>query len=198
MIQPVAQESHSGCFIACVAMLIGGTYEDGFKLVHPRKDMYRMYEHGFMSMSVEKTAHRVLRKLGIKTHTGKYRKLKTYVDRVKKNAILIVRWKFDPTRCHCILFDAKEKRFIDPSGGYVIGSDYELKSLERQLECPIVIDKIPNRLKVQRDIHRDASLDREERRDNTLRQDSYNTDEQVALLQATLWRMAAERAAAPS
>jgi hypothetical protein len=102
---------------------------------------------------MESIAHKLLRGLGFKTHTGRYKKLQTYQKRSSKHAIMIIRWDFDPTMCHCIMFDAEAKRFIEPSGGYIVDSKYTLKSLQRQLHCPIVIDKIPN-LGNTRDIHR--------------------------------------------
>lgn len=189
---PVSQLSHTGCFIACLAMLLGKSYREAFKLVHPRKNMDTMYSHGFRTNFVEAKVHELLGGLGIQSHTGKYRQFKSYTDRVKKNAIMVVRWKHDPRSCHCIMFDAKEKRFIDPSGGYVVSSERELRSLQRQLDCPIVIDKIPQHLKAPSDIRRDAPAYRAERRDNYLRQNSLDTNEQMAILQASLWGLGAE------
>lgn len=104
---------------------------------------------------MEEQAHKLLRNLGFKTHTGKYRKFKSYRERVQKNAIMIVRWSFDPSMCHCILFDAEAKSFIDPSGGYVIVSERELRSLQRQLDTPIIVDEIPTS-EILRDFHRSA------------------------------------------
>ncbi len=142
-LQPVAQKSYTGCFIACVAMLLGKSYDEAFELYYPGKDPNAMYSHGWSALSMEDTAHQLLRKLGFKTHTGKLKKFKSYRDRVQKNAIMIIRWAFQPTMCHCILFDAEAKAFIDPGGGYVVTSKYELKSLQNQLDCAIIIDKIP-------------------------------------------------------
>lgn len=104
---------------------------------------------------MEEKAHELLRKLGFKTHTGKYRKFKSYRERMKKNAIMIVRWSFAPSMCHCILFDADAKSFIDPSGGYTITSEYDLRRLQKQLDTPIVIDKIPSP-ETLRDLYRSA------------------------------------------
>lgn len=190
--EPVAQLSHTGCFIASLAMLLGKTYREAFKLVHPRKNMDTMFSHGFRTNFVEAKVHKLLNGLGIQTHTGKYRKFKSYTDRVKKNAIMVIRWKRNPSSCHCIVFDAKEKRFIDPSGGYIVSDKRELRSLQRQLVCPIVIDKIPQHLKAPSDIRRDAPAYRAEWRDDYLRQDSLTPDEQMALLQIAIWRLGAE------
>lgn len=142
-LRPVSQESHTGCFIACAAMLLGKTYREAFQLFHPGKDADATYTHGFSDMSMEDTAHRLLRGLGFETHTGRYKKFRTYEKRVDKHAIMIIRWEYAPTMCHCIMFDGESKNFIEPSGGYVISSKYTMRSLQRQLLCPIVIDKIP-------------------------------------------------------
>lgn len=143
-LQPVSQESHTGCFIACVGMLLGKSYSEAFRLLHPGKDPITTYPHGFSDMSMEEAAHRLLRGLGFKTHTGKYKKFGTYQKRSNKHAIMIIRWDFEPTMCHCIMFDGEGKNFIEPDGGYIVQSKYTLKSLQRQLDCAIVIDNIPN------------------------------------------------------
>lgn len=154
-LQPVSQKSYTGCFIACVAMLLGKTYDEAFSLLHPGKNQAAMSSHGWSADSMEQKAHELLRKLGFKTHTGKYRKFKSYRERMHKNAIMIVRWSFDPTMCHCILFDADGKRFIEPSGGYVVESEHQLKDLQRQLDTPIVIDSIPTP-EILSELHRSA------------------------------------------
>jgi hypothetical protein len=152
-LHPVSQDNHTGCFIACVGMLLGKTYSEAFQLLHPGKDPITTYPHGFRDMSMENIAHKLLQGLGFQTHTGKYKQFATYRKRSNKHAIMIIRWEFDPTMCHCIMFDAEAKRFIEPDGGYIVDSKYTLKSLQRQLDCSIVIDKIPN-LENRHDIHR--------------------------------------------
>jgi hypothetical protein len=125
-------------------MLLGKTYAEAFQLLHPGKDPITTYPHGFRDMSMERVAHKLLRGLGFKTHTGRYKKFRSYQQHSKKHTIMIIRWAFAPDMCHCIMYDAEAKRFIEPDGGYAVESKYTLKSLQRQLECSIVIDKIPN------------------------------------------------------
>lgn len=189
--RPVSQQSHTGCFIACVAMLLGKTYEEAFSLLHPGKNMTEMYSHGWRDNSMENKAHELLRGLGFKTHTGKYRKFKSYRERMQKNAIMIIRWDFDPSMCHCILFDADAKNFIEPSGGYVITSDYTMKSLQRQLDTPIIIDKIPSP-EILRDLHRSAPADRPAGREDRVGQDTLNPDGQVSVRPNYEWRLGTE------
>jgi hypothetical protein len=143
-LRPISQESYTGCFIACTAMLLGKTYREAFKLLRPGEDPDVTYSHGWREMSMEDTAHRLLRGLGFKTHTGKYKKFQTYKKRVDKHAIMIIRWDYAPDMCHCIMFDGEDKNFIEPSHGGIIKSKYSLRNLQRQLLCPIVIDEVPN------------------------------------------------------
>lgn len=191
MLQPVAQLSHTGCFIACVAMLLGKSYREAFSLLRPGKDMDAMYSHGFQTNNIEKTSHRLLRKLGFKTHTGKYRKVRSYQERMKKNTIMIIRWNENSPSCHCILFDADGKRFIDPSGGYIVERKFELRNLQQRLAVPIVIDKTP-RLVIPSDIPRSPTPHRISWGDNNVRQDSHHSDGQVPLRESFWWRMASE------
>ena len=88
--------------------------------------------------------HRLLGGLGFRSRTSKYRKFRTFKERVSKHAIMIIRWRWSPTMCHCIFFDGEQRRFIDPGGGHV-PSDYTLKNLQEQLECAVIIDHIPQR-----------------------------------------------------
>lgn len=152
-LRPVSQESYTGCFIACTAMLLGKTYREAFHLLHPGQDADVMFSHGWRDPSMENTAHRLLRGLGFKTHTGKYKQFRTYRERSSKHSIMIIRWAHSRDMCHCIMFDAEEKCFIDPSGGYRVEGEKELRRLQRQLECSIVIDKIP-KLETKLDIRR--------------------------------------------
>lgn len=154
-LQPVAQVSHTGCFIACVAMLLKTDYRVAFGLLHPGRDMDSMSSHGFRDVDMEGVAHKLLRGLGFETHTGKYKQFRSYQERMKKNTIMIIRWTYSPENCHCVLFDHEAKRFIDPSGGYIVEGKYELRRLQRQLAFPIVIDKIPN-LVIQSDVPRNV------------------------------------------
>lgn len=143
-IRPVSQEHHSGCFVASVAMLLGKSYLEAFSLLHPGKDPLMTYEHGFREASPQETAQRLLHSLGFKTHPSRYKQFSSFQKWMKKNAVMIIRWDFDPTMCHCVVFDGGERNFIEPDGGYVVTNSVRLKSLQRQLDCAIVIDKTPD------------------------------------------------------
>lgn len=95
---------------------------------------------------MEDTIHRLLGGLGIRSRTSKYRKFRTFRQRVSKHAIMLIRWRWSPTMCHCVLYDGESRQFIDPSGGYT-PSDRVLRDLQEQLECAIIIEDIPSRFK---------------------------------------------------
>lgn len=141
-LRPVVQENTNGCFIACVAMLLNKNYAQAFELLHPGKNIL-MAVHGFRSHSMKEKAQELLAGLGFKSRVSRYRKFRTFQSRVNKNAIMIVRWDYAPSLCHCIMYDADGKRFIDPSGGYPVESRYTIKRLQSQLDCAIIIDHIP-------------------------------------------------------
>lgn len=129
--------------MSCVAMLLDLNYREALKLLHPDKDISYLDIHGFRCTNMEDDVHRLLGNLGFKSHTGRYKKFCSYKRWVKKNAIMIIRWDCEPNTCHCILYDADGKQFIDPDGGYIIG-EYTEKCFQRQLEVPIIIDSIPD------------------------------------------------------
>lgn len=143
-VHPVMQRSHTGCFIACVAMMTGRTYNQAFSLLRPGVDPNATYSHGWLEMSMEETIHSLLRGLGIQSRTSKYRKFRTFRERVSKHAIMLIRWRWSPTMCHCVFFDGEQRRFIDPSGAHV-PHERVLRDLQDQLECAIIIDHIPQR-----------------------------------------------------
>ena len=152
-LRPIAQKNSTGCFIACVAMLLDKTYDEAFQLLHPGKNSTETYEHGFRDHSMSNVANKLLQKIGFRSRTSRYKKFRTFQKRVNKHAIMIIRWKFDPERCHCILFDADAKTFIDPGGGHIVTSRYLLKSFQSQLDSAIIIEQIPE-LKNSNDIPR--------------------------------------------
>lgn len=95
---------------------------------------------------MELAVHRLLQGIGIQSRTSRYRKFRTFKSRVNQHAIMIIRWRWSPTMCHCVLFDGEKRQFIDPSGGYS-PSERVLRDLQSQLECAIIIDKIPERFR---------------------------------------------------
>ncbi len=112
----VYQPHHNGCFIAALAMLLGKTYDETFKLVHPTRNPTtddHVYE--CKSKNISKEVIKALGKLSLDSKKLNYKRIKSIVKYARKNVLLIIRWG-GGSACHCIVFDVETKRFLDPSG----------------------------------------------------------------------------------
>jgi hypothetical protein len=138
----VAQENYTGCFIAAVATLLGKTYRETYAILHPGKNPSLESNHGFLDMSMQHAAFEALKRVGIKAHLSKVKRFETYT-RHSENALLIIRWKFEPHLCHTIVYDGEARKFIDPSFGMAVQNKWTIKNLESQLDFGIIIDQIP-------------------------------------------------------
>jgi hypothetical protein len=177
-LQRVAQKNYTGCFVAAVAMLLGKTYEDTFRLLHPGKDPAVETQHGFLDMSVTNAAFQCLDRVGIKGRPSKLKRFASYRKR-NQHALLIIRWSFSPDLCHTIVYDGDEHKFIDPSYGEEVRK-YALKNLEQQLDSAILIDSIPT--ENRHDLPRSNPADSGEIREGGVRQDSGNPNGQTPVL----------------
>lgn len=138
----VTQAHYNGCFIAALAMLIGKTYEETYKLVYPDRDPTNS-EHGLWSepqdnYDIGAAAVRVLNKLGFKSKKATYKKIKSLQKYARKNALLIVRWG-GGTMCHAVVFDAETKKFLDPSGPV---ERYDMTSYQRNLDSMYYVEPV--------------------------------------------------------
>ncbi len=139
-LQLVSQVSGNGCFIAAVAMILGKTYEEAFKLIFPDRD-YNYGEHGFRAETADQDigllAAQALERLGYKTKKSTYRQVKSLLRYSRKNTLIIVRWYGGPL-CHAVVFDAETKKFLDPSGH--LADDYDLKTYQRNLDSMYYVE----------------------------------------------------------
>jgi hypothetical protein len=133
--QRVEQVHDTGCFVAAVAMLLGRSYEEALKLIHPHKSMddYDVGMHSFV-LSEAGLAQEYLRKLGIKVTPSRER----YLRRLRRDAILIIRWACEPTRLHAIIYIANEQRFLDSA----YSRPLKLETYQKQLDAVMLIDSI--------------------------------------------------------
>jgi ABC-type bacteriocin/lantibiotic exporter with double-glycine peptidase domain len=100
----VSQPQSSGCFVACVAMMMGKTYQEAFKLVHPdRQEWDRADLHPFAA--IER-----LKALGFKVRYAQLKKLRS----LKRDALLCIKWDWAPELGHAVLYDSEQKKFLDP------------------------------------------------------------------------------------
>ncbi len=139
-LQLVSQVSGNGCFIAALAMLLGKTYDEAFKLVFPDKDPNTCWDHALRAndSDIGACAAKALEKLGVKTKKSTYKKVKSLLKYARKNVLLIVRWGGGPM-CHAVVFDAETKKFLDPSGH--LANDYDLRTYQRHLDSMYYVEQ---------------------------------------------------------
>lgn len=115
----IRQYHESGCFIACVAMLLHKSYDEVFKMVHPDKNIndigiYARPGHGTVhaALTVDEQILR-LPKLGIRVKPSIVRKIST-IRRNNKTALIFIRWKNEPWCGHVIVYDGVKNKFLNP------------------------------------------------------------------------------------
>lgn len=120
----VEQYHDSGCFIACLAILKGISYEEAFKLIHPNKDFSQMERWDTVGLHPYESIKR-LEQLGLNPVRRPLKQLRN----LRRTALLIIQWKFAPHLAHGVVFDAVSRKFLDP--GY--STPLPTKDYERQL-----------------------------------------------------------------
>ena len=141
----VWQNNDTGCFIACVSMLTGQGYYQTLVMLKPKSNYLC---HGFKTRSISKTVLRLLKRAGIKAHVSSAKKFNSF-KKINNHALFIIRWKEEPDQCHTIVYDFESKKFLDPHFGDKLTAR-QLKTLERQLDTAIIVDKLPEVKAVQR------------------------------------------------
>src|SRR5271165_5496102 len=141
-LRPVLQVHDDGCLIAGIATLLGKTYLETFTLLHHGRQPFSGETHGFEGKSMSKVAMQALRRAGIKGRPARFRTFKHCLKR-NQHVLLIIRWQWQPERCHTIIFDHETKKFLDPIYGTAVEREDRLQRLEEQLDAVIVIENIP-------------------------------------------------------
>lgn len=95
----VTQKEDAGCFVACVAMLLGVRYDTARKLLPVTRE-------GIDLRKVEWS----LRNLGFRPVVVSRAKAR----RASHPTLHIIRWTFCPTTLHAYVFDPVTKRTLDP------------------------------------------------------------------------------------
>lgn len=120
MIQRVQQLHDSGCFVACIAMLLNTTYEEAFSRLFP----YRMMPPACTTECInspivccEQVSLETNLALSIMPQFGleiKLSNLKSVQSLKKRTSLVILRWRTCPERSHALLFDGEQGIFVDP------------------------------------------------------------------------------------
>jgi hypothetical protein len=139
-LQHVTQDHYNGCFIAALAMILGKTYEEAFKLLFPDRN-YHEGDHALRAETagedIGALAARALEKLGCKVKKSTYRQVRSLIRYARKDTLIILRWG-GGSMCHAVIFDAETKKFLDPSGPIEPG---DLKRYQRNLDSMYYVEQ---------------------------------------------------------
>jgi hypothetical protein len=92
-------------------MLLGITYHEAFKLIHPEKDPFLVEVWSpAIGMTPEASIERLV-KLGLNPVPRPLRQLRN----LRKTALLLIRWKWAPSLMHGVVYDSVRDRFLDPA-----------------------------------------------------------------------------------
>jgi ABC-type bacteriocin/lantibiotic exporter with double-glycine peptidase domain len=132
MLGRVEQVHQNGCFIACLAILLECSYEEAFKLLHPRrKTMPPSDLHQWHRLKVALTPEKSLQlmpKFGLRVQKANLRKVSSLR---KRTSLILLRWRSDPTQMHALVFDGSTQRIIDPSPtSWIISMDEMQQNLD--------------------------------------------------------------------
>lgn len=133
-IKRVKQESDSGCFVAAVAMLSNYTYDQAFKKIFPG-EWRTPYSGGLMLTDAAAT----LRKRGWKIRKVPIK----YIASLKKDALILITWDTEPDLSHALVYDAENKKIIDPSFDRPLRN----RTYERMLHSVYYIEQVPKEKK---------------------------------------------------
>lgn len=136
MLQRVPQLHDSGCFIACVAMLLKVSYQEAFNKLFPGTTMPCPKENPYATVGLlTEESLQLLPSVGLKFQPAKLRSIKSLR---KRTSLIIIRWRDEPDVSHGIVFDGESGTFLDPC--YQQPLRYQV--YDRNLETIYYIKKI--------------------------------------------------------
>lgn len=103
----------SGCFVACIAMVTGTSYEQAFKLLFPKRRFENEY-HGIRRMNPTAPANVAYLKMSALGLQPK-RTNRVSFDKLNRTAIWIIRWSWSPELMHAVVWDHQTKTILDPA-----------------------------------------------------------------------------------
>ena len=128
---PHVRQNHTdGCFVACVAMLLGVSYKTAYHALFPTR------QDGKAGIQIE-NAFYVLKKLGFKPKPSYERRIK----KLHQNSVIIIRWIVEPTISHAAIWNARRKKTQDPL------KHYSRDVYESQIESIFSVDIAAGRKK---------------------------------------------------
>jgi hypothetical protein len=119
MLTRVEQLHANGCFIACLAIFLECSYQDAFKLLHPRRkamppsdiDQDNRIKVAF---TPEKSLQ-LMPKFGLQVQKSNLRKVASLR---RRTSLILLRWHWEPTQMHALVFDGSTGKILDPTFAY--------------------------------------------------------------------------------
>lgn len=122
-IKRIRQFHEDGCFVACLAMLLGETYSNVYAKLFPD----RFDGHG--DIPLEQASY-ILESLGLKPVPSRARRIKN----LRRDAVIVIRWKDFPSLSHAAVWSSKRRKTLDP------WKRYKRYVYETQIEAIYYVD----------------------------------------------------------
>jgi len=126
----VSQVHDQGCLYAGIATLLGISYSEAFRRIHPLDYISLLWDAPMLRAD---SIGQVLSALGIKYRISNARRVKS----LRHNALLIIRWSSDPRYSHTLVWDAERKKLLDPGG-----NGLSFREVEAQLYRVLYIEGV--------------------------------------------------------
>ena len=134
MIRRVEQLHDTGCFVACLAMLLDTTYQQAFQLVYPNRPMPAPWDRLERVWLDPEQALNMMPKFGIHPIRASIRSVRSLK---KRTSLVLLRWRTQPSLQHALIFDGETGNFVDPS----FKTSLNHKVMNRNLEAIYYIKK---------------------------------------------------------
>src|SRR5579885_231682 len=122
---------YTGCFVAACATVLQTSYDEAFKLIWPGKDINDPI-HAIEAIDIQKAAFEKLKELGLNPKRSK----RTKLSKLHRAAIFLIRWSWDITQLHTVVWDAEARVCLDPA----YQRPLKKKTYEKQLECIFYVE----------------------------------------------------------
>jgi len=143
MLRRVSQIHDSGCFVACVAMLLEISYEEAFVRLFPgvrMPDPNDQQASGTVGKLIEESLA-LMPRVGLEPQKANLRNVKSLR---KRTSFIVLRWKYEPQLSHGVVFDGTTGHFLDPCYEQPLNH----QTYNRNLESIYYIKRISDELSI--------------------------------------------------
>jgi hypothetical protein len=113
MLKIIKQIHDNGCFLACLAILKGITYEQAFQLVYPGRTMPpkdAIYREHDVALPTEQ-ALKLMPRFGLHLQKSNLRSVHSLR---RRTSLILLRWQVEPTQMHALVYDGEAGKILDP------------------------------------------------------------------------------------